>query len=201
MPVLIGPACLPTVDCPLVAFPQATESCVCSLSVGGISALYFLPCTAEMSEVNILDVGWWTDYIDGSGLAGLATISGGLGSIAKKTDKKERVSSCRTEQLISTTWALTYVIKCFDKSSSRITNDQVNALILRMNNYIVIARMCDGTDTVLPIGPFTLSDFNWTVPDNFEEFQSMTIEISWLELGLPRTYDVPGLSAVLPKAA
>jgi hypothetical protein len=153
-----------------------------------------------MSETNILDVGWWSDFVDGSGLNGLAVISGGLGSIAKKTDKKERVSSCRVEQLISTTWALTYVIKCFDKSSARTTNDQVNALIQRMNNYILAARMCDGNDTILPIGPFTTSDFNWTVPDNFEEFQSMTVELSWLELGLPLTYDVPGLSAVLPKS-
>jgi len=69
-----------------------------------------------------------------------------------------------------------------------------------MNNYILAARMCDGNDTILPIGPFTTSDFNWTVPDNFEEFQSMTVELSWLELGLPVTYDVAGLSAVLPKS-
>jgi hypothetical protein len=200
MPVLTAAACIPTVDCPIVAFPQATESCVCNLSVGGVNALYFFPCTAEMTEENILDLEWWTSFVEGSGLAGLATISGGLGSIAKKTDKKERVSSCRVEQLISTTWALTYVIKCFDKSSARTTNDQVNALITRMNNYILIARMCDGNDTILPIGPFTTSDFNWTVPDNFEEFQSMTVELSWLELGLPVTYDVAGLSAVLPKS-
>ena len=200
MPVLTAAACIPTLDCPLVAFPQATESCDCTLSVGGVNALYFFPCTAVMSEENILDLEWWTDFVEGSGLNGLATISGGLGSIAKKTDKKERVSSCRVEQLISTTWAITYVIKCFDKSSARTTNDQVNALITRMNNYILIARMCDGNDTILPIGPFTTSDFNWTVPDNFEEFQSMTIELSWLELGLPVTYDVAGLSAVLPKS-
>lgn len=201
MPVLSAAACIPTVDCPIVAFPQATESCACTLSVGGISALYFLPCTAVMSEVNLLDVEWWTGFVEGSGINGLATISGGLGSIAKKTDKKERVSSCRTEQIISTTWALTYVIKCFDKTSARTTNDQVNALITRMNNYILIARMCDGADTVLPIGVFTTSDFNWIVPDNFEEYQNMTVELSWVELGLPQTYDVPGLSAVLPKAA
>lgn len=202
MPVLSAAACIPTVDCPIIAFPQATEGCACTLSVGGISALYFIPCTSVMSETNILDVEWWDGLVNDSGVGifPLATIAGGLGSIAKKADKKERVSSCRTEQVISTTWALTYVIKCFDKTSARTTNEQVNALINNFNNFLLIARMCDGADTVLPVGVFTTSDFNWTVPDNFEEYQNMTIELSWVELGLPRTYDVPGLSAVLPKA-
>lgn len=203
MPVLTAAACNPTVDCPIVIFPQANESCVCTLSVGGISALYFFPCTAEMTEANLLNTAWWDDFVNGSGPLGIAlgTLSGGLGSIAKKADLKTRVSSCRVEQIVSTTWALTYVIKCFDKTSERTTNEQVNALIQSFNNFIVVARMCDGDDTVLPIGRFTTSDFNWTVPDNFEEFQSITLEISWVELGLPRTYDVAGLSSVLPKAA
>ena len=131
----------------------------------------------------------------------LGRIGIGLGSIAKKSDKKERVGSCRTEQIVQTTWALTYVIKCFDKTSARTTTEQVNTLITKFNNFLLIARMCDGTDTVLPIGVFTTSDFNWTVPDNSEEYQTITLELSWPELGLPKTYDVPGLSAVLPKAA
>lgn len=202
MPLLTAAACNPTVDCPIIVFPQANESCTCTLAVGGVNALYFFPCTAVMSEANILNTGWWDDFVNGSGDLGvaLATISGGLGSIAKKADRKERVSSCRVEQIVSTTWALTYVIKCIDKSSARTTNDQVDALINNMNNFIVAARMCDGEDTILPIGRFTTSDFNWTVPDNFEEFQSISFELSWVELGMPRTYDVAGLSAVLPKS-
>jgi len=200
MPVLTAAACTPTVDCPIIAFPQAEEGCECTLSVGGINALYFFPCTAVLSEENLLDPEWWQGFVDGSGVNGVATISGGLGSLAKKTDKKERVTSCRVEQLISTTWAITYVIKCFDKTSARTTNAQVNALITRSNNYLLVARMCDGTDTVLPVGGFTTSDFNYTVPDNFEEFQSMSVELGWVELGLPVTYDVPGLSAVIPKS-
>lgn len=151
-----------------------------------------------MSETNILDVAWWQGLITDSKLGRLGI---GLGSIAKKSDKKERVGSCRTEQIVQTTWALTYVIKCFDKTSARTTTEQANTLISKFNNFLLIARMCDGSDTVLPIGIFTTSDFNWAVPDNAEEYQNVTLELSWLELGLPRTYDVAGLSAVLPKAA
>lgn len=151
-----------------------------------------------MSETNILDIAWWQDRIDNGELGRLGI---GLGSIAKKSDKKERIGSCRTEQIVQTTWALKYQLKCMDKTSARTTTEQVNTLIQKFNNFLLVARMCDGSDTVLPIGVFTTSDFNWTVPDNSEEFQVVELELSWLELGLPKTYDVAGLSAVLPKAA
>ncbi len=198
MPVLTAPACTASEDCPLVEFPQSSALCVCELAVGGINDLYFIPCTETMSEANLLNVAWWQNLVD---TQTVGRIGVGLGSIAKKSDKKERVSSCRTEQIVQTTWALTYVIKCFDKTSARTTTDQVTTLVTKFNNFLVVARMCDGDDTVLPVGRFTTSDFNWTVPDNSEEFQSVSFELSWNELGLPRTYDVAGLSAVLPKAA
>lgn len=198
MPVLTAAACNPSVDCPLVQFPQSSALCQCDLAVGGVNDLYFIPCDQVMSETNILDIAWWQNLVTNELLGRLGI---GLGSIAKKSDKKERVGSCRPEQIVQTTWALTYVLKCFDKTSARVTTEQVNTLINKSNNFLLIARMCDGTDTILPIGIFTPSDFNWTVPDNSEEFQSVSMELSWLELGLPKTYDVAGLSAVLPKAA
>jgi hypothetical protein len=198
MPVLNAAACNPSDDCPLVQFPQSSALCLCELTVGGVNDLYFIPCNSVMSETNILDIAWWQAIVDAGNLGRLGI---GLGSIAKKSDKKERVGSCRTEQIVQTTWALKYQIKCFDKTSSRTTTEQVNTLINKFNNFLLIARMCDGSDTVLPIGIFTTSDFNWTVPDNAEEYQIIELELSWLELGLPRTYDIAGLSAVLPKAA
>jgi hypothetical protein len=202
MPVLTAPACNPSVDCPIVQFPQSTALCVCELAVGGVNDLYFIQCTETMSEENILDPAWWAELIGSSATsARVGRLGIGLGSIAKKSDKKERVGSCRTEQIVQTTWGLTYVIKCFDKTSARTTTEQVNTLINKFSNFLLVARMCDGEDTILPIGKFTTSDFNWTVPDNSEEFQTITLELSWLELGLPKTYDVAGLSAVLPKAA
>lgn len=202
MPVLTAAACVPSVECPATPFPVATASCSCTTSPGGVNDLYFIPCDQEMSETNILDTAWWTALLtagSGGGSA-LGNMGLGLGNIAKKTDKKERLSSCKVEQVISTTWALTYILKCFDKSAEKVTHEQVNALINSSKNYQLIARMCDGDNTVLPIGPFSTSDFNWTVPDNFEELQFITLELSWVELGLPKTYDVTGLSAVVPKA-
>lgn len=203
MPVLTAAACVPTQQCPATPFPVRTASCNCVLTTGGVNDLYFIPCDQVMSEANITSTEWWQALVDGSspGTSFLGNLGIGLGSIAKKSDKKERVGSCKVEQVISTTWALKYVLKCIDKSADKVTHEQVDALINNSGKYLVIARMCDGDNTVLPIGVFTLSDFNWTVPDNFEEVQTIDLELSWFELGLPKTYDVVGLSAIVPKAA
>lgn len=202
MPVLTAAACVPSALCPATPFPTATALCNPLTSAGGVNDLYFIPCDQVVSETNITDTAWWQSLVTGDspGSSFLGNIGRGLGSIAKKTDKKERLSSCKIEQVISTTWALKYTLKTFDKSVDKITHEQVNLLISESKNYQLIARMCDGNDTVLPIGPFATSDFNWTVPDNFEEIQSIELELSWVELGLPKTYDVTGLSAVVPKA-
>lgn len=203
MPVLTGPGCIPSLACPASPFPVAIANCVCDLSTGGVNDLYFIPCDQELTEENLLDTAWWQAIVDGDSPSSsfLGNLGIGLGSIGKKADRKERVSSCKIEQVVSTTWALKYVLKCFDKSSEKVTHEQINQLITNAGNYLCIARMCDGADTVLPIGTFALSDFNWIVPDNFEETQTVELEISWFELGMPKTYVVTGLSAVVPKAA
>lgn len=203
MPYLTGPSCV-IGDCGTPDFPESTSTCTCDLAAGGVNELYFIPCTETMSEANVISVAWWEALLPtgGSGSAatgGLGRSGAGLGSIARKDVKTERVASCRTAQLISITWALKFQIKCFDKSSARTTCAKMNELILHADKYLVIARMCDGDEVVLPIGVFATSDFNWTVPDNFEESQVAEFELSWKELGFPCTVDVTGLSAVLPK--
>jgi hypothetical protein len=202
MPVLTAAACVPSEACPATPFPTATALCNPLTSSGGVNDLYIIPCDQVLSEVNLLDTAWWEALVagDSPGTSFLGNIGRGLGSITKKTDKKDRLSSSQVESVISTTWALKYVLKTFDKSADKITHEQVNALIASSKNYQLIARMCDGDNTVLPIGPFATSDFNWIVPDNFEELQTIELELSWIETGLPKTYDVTGLSAVVPKA-
>lgn len=197
MPVQTGPSCLTNVDCPVSPLPLATAVCIPSLSYGGINDLYFIPCTQSMTETNILDVDWWTTLV-GAGFLG--NVGLGLGSIGKKSVKTEKLSSCRPEQIISATWALKYIIKTFDKTSADATTEQVNALLSRYSNFQLIARMCDGDDSVLPIGKFSISDFDWTVPEDFQEVQAVTLEASWIEFAKPKVYTVTGLSAVVPKA-
>lgn len=203
MPVLTAAACVPTAACPATPFPIATASCRADTSAGGVNDLYFIPCDQELTESNILNTSWWSSLLvaGSGGDSVLGNMGLMLGSIGKKNDKKERLGSCKVEQVISTTWALKAVLKTFDKSSDKITHAQVDALINNPGQYLVVARMCEGENTVLPIGVFSLSDFNWVVPDNFEEVQSIELEISWIETGLPKTYDVTGLSAIVPKAA
>lgn len=205
MPVLTAAACTPSVACPATAFPVATANCVCIPSQSGVNDLYVIPCSEVMSEANITNTAWWETIVspespESPGLSNLGNLGKGLGSITKKTDKKDRFGSCEIERVVSTTWSLKYVMKCFDKSTEKVTHEQVNALITDASSYQLIARMCDGANTVLPIGPFTLSDFNWIVTDDAQDNQSIELEFSWIELGLPKTYDVAGLSAVVPKA-
>lgn len=203
MPVLTGPACNNADECPVSPFPTASSLCVPLTSAGGVNDLYFIPCSEEMTEANITDTAWWEALLSGGsgGSSLLGNVGAGLGSIAKLSDIRERISSCKPEQIISATWGLTYVLKTFDKSSEKTTHDQVSSLFDSAPRYQLIARMCDGENTVLPIGVVSLNDFNWTVPDNSEALQTITLVLSWVEKGLPRTYEVAGLSAVVPKAA
>lgn len=197
MPFMDGPGCvLGTCDPP--AFPVTEASCICDVAVGGINELYFVPCTETMSEANLTDIEWWQGLVDDQkiGRSGL-----GLGSIGKKSTTSDRVASCRPSQLTGITWALKFLIKCFDKTSARTTCAKLNELITKADKYLCIARMCDGSDTILPIGTFATTDFDWVVPDNSEENQNAMFELSWKEIGFPCTLDVAGLSAVVPKLA
>ena len=197
MPVSTGPACLANENCPVVPLPTATAVCVPTLSYGGVNDLYIIPCTEEMTEANILDTDWWTalktaDHLGNIGL--------GLGSIRKKSVKTEKISSCRPDQIISSTWALRYTIKTIDKTSADVTTEQVNAILNKYSNFQLIARMCDGDDSILPVGKFSVSDFDWVVPESNEDVQTVMLELSWVEFGKPKVYTVAGLSAIIPKA-
>lgn len=205
MPVLTGPACTATVDCPVVPMPVKPATCGTDLLFGGINDLYFIPCTETMSETNILDTDWWTALVgdpeaDPEVPRTLGNIGIGLGSISKKSQRTEKIGSCRAEQVISVTWALKYIIKTFDKTAADTTKLQMDAILKRFNHFLLIARMCDGDNTVLPIGQFSTSDFNWTVPESNEDVQTVEVELSWIEYGFPKTYNVAGLSAIVPKA-
>ena len=197
MPVLTGAACLVNDACPVVPLPMASAGCLPSLSFGGINDLYFIPCTEVMSEANILDTTWWTALITNSYLGNIGL---GLGTISKKSTKTEQIASCIPEQIISATWALKYTIKAIDKTSANTTRNQLNALLTKFSKFLLIARMCDGDDTVLPIGSYSVSDFDWSVPESYQDIQNVVIELSWIELALPTLYTVAGLSAIVPKA-
>lgn len=200
MPFLTGPACTIDEECTQPAFPQSDNQCNCETLLGGINELYFIPCTETFSEENVTSIPWWQNLLDddpGPRLLGRSGLI--LGSIAKLSDTRERVGSCRTEQITSITWGLTAQIKCFDKSSARSTCAKLNELVNNFSRYLVVARMCDGDDVILPIGKFDTNDIDWTVPDNNDELQVAQIVLAWKEKGFPCTIDVAGLSAVLPK--
>lgn len=197
MPYSNGASCVISEDCPAVDFPTIGPECECTLAVGGINEYYLVPCSEEFTEANLTSPEWWSGQIGEGGKLGRSGII--LGSITKLSDKKERVGSCRTEQLVSVTWGFKFQKKCMDKTVARKTVAQMNALIKNANRWNLVLRMCEGDEQILPVGSFDTNDFNWTVPDNFEENQLIEATLAWKELGMPETVDVPGLAAVLPK--
>lgn len=196
MPYVPGGSCTATEECPAVDFPTIGPECNVSLAVGGINEYYVIPCTEDFSEANVTSAEWWQGLVDGNKLGRSGII---LGSIAKLTDKKERVGSCRTEELVSVTWGFKFQKKSMDKTAARKTVAQMNALILNANKFFLVLRMCEGDEQILPVGIFNTNDFNWTVPDNFEEIQVIEATLAWKELALPETVDVAGLNAVVQK--
>lgn len=201
MPLATGAGCLLEDGCTIPEFPTSVGTCVCTPAVGGINELYFIPCDSVMSAANVVSTAWWEGLLGitpaGDSVVGRSGI--GLGSIGKKSQKNDRLGSCRTEQITTITWALKFGIKCFDKTSARSTQKKLNMLLLNGDKFLVIARMCDGNEEILPIGRFVASDLNWVVPDNFEENQLLEIELSWQELGIPEPITATGLAAILPK--
>jgi hypothetical protein len=197
MPFLSAAACLPGVcDNGSSVFPTTDAMCVCEVAAGGINEFYYLPCDFIFSEVNLLDVSKWQDLVDDGKLGRSGLVIGSLGQKSVKTDK---LASCRVEQMTAMVWAIKAVQKCFDKTSARSHCAKNNELIKKFDKYLLVARMCEGDNTILPVGVFTTSAFNWIVPEDSQDNQSTEIEYSWKELGMPCTMDVPGLSAVIPK--
>lgn len=197
MPFLSAAACVPGVcSTGTSQFPTTSAMCVCEVATGGINELYFLPCTVVFSEVNVLDLSWWQGLFDSNSIGRSGLV---IGSIGQKSVKTDKVSSCRDEQVTMMTWAIKAIQKCFDKTSARSTCARNNELIKSFDKYLLVARMCDGADTILPVGVFTTSSFNWVVPEDSNDNQNTEIEFSWKELGMPCTIDVPGLSTVIPK--
>lgn len=197
MPLLTGPGCIAT-NCVSVQFPILPALCNCTTAKGGIGNVYAIPCTESLTAANIMSLAWWADLIaDGN----IGTFGRIMGSLKKKSDKKERISSCSVEEIQSLTWALSVTIKCFDKTSADTTTDQVNTLLQNASRFLFIARMCEGDDSIIPIGSAVVSDFDWDVPDNFEDLQKLPFELSWIEFGKPKIYQVAGLSSILPKNA
>jgi hypothetical protein len=197
MPFNSGPACI-LGDCPAPSFPVTDAACNCDFVVGGINEFYAIPCTETMSEANVVDTAWWQAMITAETLGRSGK---GVGSIAQGNTATARISSCEPDGIISITWNFTFRVACWDKTSARTTSKKFTELLTKGAKYLIIARMCDGDETVLPIGRATVTAIDFVVPETNDELQTLQVVLSWKELAVPETIDVPGLAVILPKAA
>lgn len=191
--------CLPCIGDPSeIQFPVLPQVCNCDVAEGGISELYFIPCSVPngFTQANMTDIATWQALVGANNLGRTGEI---VGSIAKVSDTKQRTSSCKDERITTMTWGLTAKIYCFDKTSANTTCLQMNELITKHKNYLVVARMCDGENTILPIGRVNLADYNWTVPETYEELQYVEFQLTWKYFGQPCVVEVANLSSVVAK--
>lgn len=198
MPFLTGAACIANEDCPVPAFPASVGTCTCDFFYGGFADLYFLPCTTDFSQASITDTDTWQAAVTAEEVGYMGK---GLGSMAKKSDVKQRVSSCKTEDIVSITWAIKYQIKCFDLTSTSAVENKINHIVKYKDQLLLVGRMCQDDERIMPVGQFNVSDLNMTIPDNSEEPSVAEVEFSWKEFGIPKTYIVAGLGEIIPKGA
>lgn len=177
--------------------PVPSTSCECTTWSGRLNDLYFIECTEEVNEDNLLNAGWWSVLVqDGK----IHRMGMGIGSYAKKNLTTFDKGGCGSASVEQIEWAINYQIFCVEKTEF-LSHQFADAMVKgAYKNYNLVARYCDGDEVILPIGKVTLSDFDSALPASPEEFMSFTYEFSWKGLWVPSPLVVAGLNDFVPKA-
>jgi hypothetical protein len=163
-----------------------------------LNDLYFIECSETINETNLLDTAWWQALVDNNKIFNLGI---GIGSYGQKNITTFDKGGCGSASVEQIEWALSYQVFCIDKSTQYWNHEFAETIVKgALKHYNVVARYCDGTDVILPIGKVDLSSFNNELPASTEEFMSFQYEFSWKGLTVPTPLTVTGLSSVLPKA-
>lgn len=177
----------------------AGNGCDCTTMSGRINDLYFMDCSLDFTEVNLLDPAWWDTQITAGKIVPLGV---GIGGYQKKEVTNFDAGGCGASTVERILWQLTYQVFCIDKTATKKTHDFADALINgATSKYNLVIRYCDGDEVIAPIGKVDLADFDNILPDSTTDFMSFSFEFNWRSMVTPRPVTVAGLNAVLPKAA
>ncbi len=188
-----------TNGCNTAALPTAiADACDRDVLGGRINDIYFIDCSEEISNANLIDTDWWAGLITDSKIHNLGV---GIGSYAKKNSATFDAGGCGSPTIESIEWAIQYELFCIDKGTTAHTHEFANALLNgATKNYNVVARLCGGDNLIVPIGKVDISDFDNILPNATDQFMSFKYEFSWKSMTVPHILDVAGLSTVLAKA-
>jgi hypothetical protein len=185
--------------CAKTVLPAKTASaCDCKLWSGRINDIYFVDCGEEVSPTNIVDTGWWEDLVANGKIFNFGA---GIGGFKVKDKVVFDAGGCGTATIQNMTWQITYKVFCVDKSTAFYTHNFANTLLAgALKNYNVILRLCDGENTLVPIGSVQLGDFDNELPDDNNAFFSFMYEFNWKSMEAPLPIEVAGLSSVISKS-
>jgi hypothetical protein len=187
-----------TGTCSSATLPALTASCACDTWKGRINDLYFVDCSLELTAANLVDVDFWQSAVDDGKIRKVGV---GIGGYQKDEVTTFDAGGCGDATVEEIKWALNYQVFCVDQSTSYQTHEFANGLINgALANYNLVARYCDGSDVIVPIGKVDLADFDNILPTATTEFMSFSYKFTWKSLTVPHPVTVPGLSAVISKA-
>ena len=193
------------IGCPVNCTPQTLPIISsCNDDVDGwrgrIVDIYFIPCDAEITEANLLDLQWWSALM-ALPTPSLRRVGMGVGTYALGEQLKLDGGGCAGEEIVESVWELTYNINKLDTSADNKTHALMNALLGgALKNYNVIARYCKPDDRILLMGRANLESLTNTHPGGLKEFQSFEIKLRWTPNNntVPQPFLVPDLHTVLP---
>jgi hypothetical protein len=196
-------SCLPNCNSGVL---ETLPSCLKDLKTikNGLNDLYFIPCSYELNDTDIMDLAWWADVNDTSKPASeqMRRIGRMTGSIQKAEIQKAFVGGCNGEEATSITWELTISVKAMDKESGDWKTHNMADLLLSgaLNNYNLAVRRCDPADSIILIGKGTLNDFDNIISNNPKEFEDLQFKIQWTPRNLStlQNFTIPGLSTIVP---
>lgn len=188
-----------TTNCAQAVLPtRVASACECKPWSGRLNDLYFLDCSLEVNETNLLDLDWWEAAITAGKIFNLGV---GIGGYKKKGAITFDAGGCFGATIEQVEWSLTYEVYCVDKSSVHYTHKFADQLVNgAMKNYNLIGRYCDGNDVIVPIGKAIIADMDNELPTDLTSFMKFSYEFTWKQLGVPTPLEVAGLSSVLAKA-
>jgi len=186
-------------NCATAVLPSRVASaCECKPWSGRLNDLYFIDCSLTVNETNLLDLNWWDAGIDAGKIFNMGV---GIGGYKKKGATTFDAGGCYGTTVEQVEWSLTYELYCVDKSSVHYTHSFASKLLNgAMKNYNLIARYCDGENTILPIGKVVMADMDNELPTDTTGFMKFSYEFTWRAMDIPTPLEVAGLSSVLAKA-
>ncbi|CAA7387086.1 hypothetical protein [Chryseobacterium fistulae] len=187
-------------DCATEQLPSISDPCNPEVWYGRANEILFVPCTEQIDQSWIMNLGNWQRVFHDTGFMGRKT-GKGIGSYTQvNATAIDTGANCGIPTLVGTktTWELSYRKVIIDRSTQLTTHTFANTLQTgALHQYKLFVRYCDAVDMILPIGKVALSKFNSTLPEGVDDFMTIEYGFQWKQTGIPTPILVPGLGAVL----